>query len=92
VTEQGSLTKDGIKDVLRWLKEHRDIDLPAKDFLLQAVRTVVSDRAITREDIDTRSMAASKPMGEHVTDFAAALRARCTYGSRGGRLLQAPAQ
>lgn len=52
VTEQGILTKDGIKDVLRWLKEHRDIDLPAKDVLLQAVRKVVSDRVITREEAD----------------------------------------
>jgi excisionase family DNA binding protein len=52
VTEQGILTKDGIKDVLRWLNANRDIDLPAKDFLLQTVCEVVSDRAITREEAD----------------------------------------
>ena len=52
VTAPGLLTKDGIKDVLRWLKENRGIELPAKDFLLQTVRKVVSDRAITREETD----------------------------------------
>jgi excisionase family DNA binding protein len=52
VTEQGILTKDGIKDVLRWLNANREIDLPAKEFLLQTVREVVGDRAVTREEAD----------------------------------------
>ena len=62
VTEQGILTKDGIKDVLRWLNANRDLDLPAKDFLLQTVREVVKDREITREEADELHQAQLKQL------------------------------
>jgi excisionase family DNA binding protein len=51
VTEQGRLTEEGIREVIRWLKENRAADLPAKDYLTQTMARIVADRTIASEEL-----------------------------------------
>jgi hypothetical protein len=50
VTEQGKLTQNGIKELIRWLRDNKGTKLPAKDYLTATVLRVVADRAITPEE------------------------------------------
>jgi len=50
VTEDGRLSEKGIKEIVRWLRNNRDADLPAKDFLLEKVARIVADRHVTLEE------------------------------------------
>src|SRR5262245_14223406 len=50
ITEQGMLAENGINELIRWLRDNRGAELPAKDHLMAIVVRVVADRAITPEE------------------------------------------
>jgi hypothetical protein len=50
ITEQGKLTQNGIKVLIRWLRDNKATKSPAKDYLTATVIRLVADRAITPEE------------------------------------------
>jgi len=50
VTEDGSLSQAEVRDLEKWLAEHRVSDLPAIAFLTKAVEKIVADSKITDEE------------------------------------------
>ena len=50
ITEDGVISKEDILDLRKWLKDHRDSDLPAIGFLTKTVERIIADRRVTREE------------------------------------------
>ncbi|MDD4888308.1 MAG: HIRAN domain-containing protein [Phycisphaerae bacterium] len=50
MTEDGTLSLDEIKELVRWLRDNREADLPAKDYLFETVSRIVADRKVTRDE------------------------------------------
>jgi hypothetical protein len=50
VTDDGSISKDEVLALMRWLKDNRDADLPAIAFLAQTVEQIIADRKVTKEE------------------------------------------
>ena len=50
VTEDGVISLEEIKEIVKWLRGHRDAELPAKDYLLGIVARIVGDRKVSRDE------------------------------------------
>lgn len=50
ITVGGKLTEDGIKELIRWLRNNGSANLPAKDHLTEVMTKIVADRTVTRDE------------------------------------------
>lgn len=60
LTEFGQLNEDGIKELICWLRNHKDANLPAIEFLTETIAKIAADRTITRNEHDELYQATEK--------------------------------
>ncbi|HZN35070.1 MAG TPA: hypothetical protein VFB80_14675, partial [Pirellulaceae bacterium] len=42
ITEHGKLTEEGIKELIRWLRNNKAVNLPAKDYLTEILSQIAA--------------------------------------------------
>jgi len=51
ITDQGKLNEEGIRDLIRWLRNNSNAPLASREFLTQTVARVVADRSVSRDEL-----------------------------------------
>jgi hypothetical protein len=81
-TSDGTLSKEEIVALRRWLSDHCTADLPAVAFLATTVERIVADRKVTREERDELQAAIETFLPPEARRVAAASRASLEAAQR----------
>lgn len=65
ILSDGEISLDETKQLLRWLREHRNLALPAVQSLVQLMQQIVSDKVVTREEREELKVALDQLVRDH---------------------------
>lgn len=66
ILEDGKISLDEIKDLLRWLRAHRNLDIPAVRSLVDVMQRITADKVVTPEEKAELQVVLQKMLGDEV--------------------------